>query len=454
MIERKTPAAPRFDQNSGLNVFILCVGLSHHTAGVELRERLTYSPPALKAALARLGCGHNSQPKDLVELAILSTCNRTELYAFSHADRFEPLIEFIAETMEVAPIDFEAHLYRYLNAGAVMHLGRVAAGLDSLILGESQILGQVTEAYEVGLSQRAIGPVLSRLLRTAIHTGKRARTETAISRNPASVSSVAAHLATEVVPDLSAAHIVVVGAGEMAELAVEALRGRQAMNITVVNRTHERAAQLAARWNARALTFEQLGYGLSDADVVIMSTGAPHILIKPPLVQSVMARRPDRPLVFIDIALPRDVDPDVDGIPNVHCYDIDDLETRVTGSLAERQQEVPRVEAIVAEETDGFMMWLHSLEIAPVIAGLHAKADAIRRAEVEKTLRHLSHLDEDDRKRIEVLTESLVNKLLHDPTLRLKAEAGNGHAAEYAAAIRHLFALNSPQHGATTENPW
>jgi glutamyl-tRNA reductase len=421
---------------------ILCVGLSHHTASVELRERLHYSPAALKTALSRLGCDHASRPTGLIELVILSTCNRLELYAVSHTDRFEPLMDFLAETTGIARAEFEAHLYRYRDEQAAAHLTRVAAGLDSLILGEPQILGQVTEAYEAGLGQGSIGPVLSALMRSAIHAGKRARTETTISRNPASISSVAAHLAESVVHDLSGAQIIIVGAGEMAELAVEALRKRHAASITVVNRTHDRAAQLAARWNARALTFEQLHMALVAADIVITSTGAPHILIKSPLVQDVIAHRPDRPLVFIDIAVPRDVDPDVGQLPNVHCYDIDRLEERVSGSLAERQQAVPRVEAIVAEETDRFMSWFHGLDIAPVIASLRAKADAIRRAEVDKTLRHLSHLDEADRRRIEALAESLVSKLLHDPTLRLKAEAGNGHAALYADAVRHLFALS------------
>ncbi len=422
---------------------LLCLGLSHHTAPLEVREHLHYSPSALKAALARLGCDHDCRPPDLVELAILSTCNRLEVYALSHTDRFEPLIDFIADTTGMPRREFERQLYRHRGEAAVLHLSRVAAGLDSMVLGEPQILGQVTDAYELGLSQGAIGPVLSALLRAAIHTGKRARTETAISRNPASISSVAAQLAESMVRDLSAARVVVVGAGEMAELAVEALRKRQAAQLTVVNRTHERAAQLAARWQARALTFEQLTSALIEADIVITSTGAPHILIKPPVVRDVMAQRPARPLIFIDIAVPRDVDPEVNALPNVRCYDIDQLEARVNGSLAERQAAVPQVEAIVADEVANFMTWLHSLEIAPVIADLRAKADAIRRAEVDKTLRRLKDLSDADKRRIEALSEALISKLLHDPTLRLKAEAHNGHAAEYAAALRHLFALGS-----------
>ena len=272
--------------------------------------------------------------------------------------------------------------------------------------------------------------------------GKRARTETAISRNPASSSSIAVKLAESIVPDLVAAHILIVGAGEMAELAVKALRQRGAQNITVINRTRDRAVELADRWQANTFTFEKLSETLIDADIVITSTGAPHTVIKSSMVDMVMDHRPDRPLVFIDIAVPRDVDSDVNRIPNVHCYDIDDLEARLTGFIAKRVQEVPQVESIIAAESANFMNWLDSLDMIAVIADLHHKADAIRNAEIEKTLRRLKHLNEDDRRHIELLTESLVNKILHEPTMRLKAEAGNGHAAEYATTVRHLFALN------------
>ncbi len=422
---------------------ILCLGLSHHTASVELRERVHYSTDSLQPALARFGCGrYSSRPPELIELAILSTCNRLELYAVSHSKRFDALVGFVSETTGVPPSEFESHLYHYTQAKAIDHLFRVASGLDSMILGEPQILGQVTEAYEAALGKGAAGPVLSALFRSAIHTGKRARTETAISRNPASISSIAVKLAESAVGNLEPAHVAIVGAGEMAELAVEALRARRAHHLTVVNRTHDHAAQLAERWNAQVLTFERLIDALAEADIVISSTGAPHTVIKPDMVQAALGRRPDRPLVLIDIAVPRDIDPAVSQIPNVYCYDIDDLEARLNGSMAERKQEIPRVEAIVAEEAADFLAYLRNLEIIPVISDLHAKADAIRRAEVDKTLRRMKGLSEADRRRIEALSEALVNKLLHDPTRQLKAEAGNGHAAEYAAAVRHLFALN------------
>jgi glutamyl-tRNA reductase len=249
-------------------------------------------------------------------------------------------------------------------------------------------------------------------------------------------------MAEKVVGPLAARQVLVVGAGEMAESAVEALRSRGASQITVVNRTPTRGVQLAERWGACTLAFEQLGEALAAADIALTSTGASQFVITPDLVRAAHAARPARPLVLIDIAVPRDVDPDVRRLPNTHYYDIDDIEADLNDGLAERQQEVPRVEDIVAEETRAFLAWFGTLEIAPLIGDLRAKAEAIRRAEVEKTLRRLPQLGEAERRQIETMTEALVNKLLHDPTLRLKAEASQGQAGEHAAAARYLFALD------------
>lgn len=429
---------------------VLCLGLSHQSAPVEIRERLSYSDGALKAALARFGCGRDALPSGVAELTILSTCNRTELYACGeefHAgngaprDAFAPLIDFLVETRGVHAGEFESHLYRLGGADAVEHLCRVASGLDSMILGEPQILGQVASAHEAALGQQAAGPVLSALFRTAIAAGKRARTETAIGRNPATVSSVAVRLAESVVGDLRSARVLIVGAGEMAELAVEALRVRGVRRIAVVSRTLGRAEHLAERWGGEAMTFERLAEALAAADIVITSTDAPHFIIVPDLVQAARDSRPDRPHVFIDIAVPRDVDPAVGRLPGVHCFDIDDLQQHLNGSIAVREREVPRVEEVVREEVERFLAWQRSLDVVPVIAGLRAKAESIRRAEVDRTLRHLPRLGETERKRIEALSESIVSKLLHDVTARLKSEADNGHAPEYAAAVRELFGL-------------
>ena len=454
---------------------IICLGLSHHTAPVTLRERLNYPPLALKAALARFGCGRGERPAGLDELVILSTCNRLELYAVMPdaaagprqpadesaaspvadgiaasqlADGFTALRDFIAETHELPVAELGDSFYRLAGPAAIDHLGRVACGLDSMILGEPQILGQVTEAYALALGQGACGPVLSALFQAATRAGKRARTETGISRNPASLSSVAVKLAEKVMGaasqprTLADCQVLVVGAGEMAGLAVEALRARGAARITVVNRTQARAADLAERWGARALTFEHLGQALAEADIAISSTDAPHFVITADTAQPALAERPGRPLVLIDIAVPRDVEPEVRNLPNVHYFDIDDLEAHLNGSLAERRQAVPRVEAIAGEEMGRFSDWLSGLEVAPIIAGLRARADAIRRAEVDKTLRRLPNLTDGERQHIESMAEALVNKLLHEPTGRLKAAASNGHAADYAAAVRDLFALD------------
>jgi glutamyl-tRNA reductase len=283
--------------------------------------------------------------------------------------------------------------------------------------------------------------VLSALFRAAIHAGKRAHTETAISRNAGSVSSVAARLAAERIDDIAEARIVVIGAGRAAELAVEALRHRDAKHITVVNRTRERAEELAARWRAEALGFDRISEALRAADIVVASTGAPHTILSRELVDEVMEARPDRPLILIDIAVPRDVDPGVSEVPNVHCYDIDDLETKLNDSMSERLEAVPQVEAIIEAEADEFMAYLRSLDMVPIVTALRAKADEIRRVETEKTLRHLSRLPEEDKARIEFLAKSVLDRFLHEPTIRLKAAKDSAQAAEYAAAVRYLFDL-------------
>src|SRR5512138_736286 len=273
---------------------ILCLGLNHATAPIALRERLAFSEEQARAALARISCGH--LPPPFPELLILSTCNRTELYAIAPADSFAPLEAFLSEARLVPPAEFQPLMYRFLDLHAVEHLFRVSAGLDSMVLGEPQILGQVTRALELARGQDTAGPMLNRLFQAAIHAGKRTRTETAISRNPASVSSLAASLSERVVHKISEAQIVVLGAGEMAELAVEALRKRGAQKILVVNRTLERAQDLVRRWGAQATTFENIYRALASADILISSTGAPHILISSQMVKEAMATRDKRPL--------------------------------------------------------------------------------------------------------------------------------------------------------------
>jgi glutamyl-tRNA reductase len=420
---------------------IHCLGLNHRSAELSIRERLSFHEESIKAALSRFGCGLGSEPAAISEMVILSTCNRVEIYAVSAQPAFEALESFLVQVQGLPATEFRPHLYRFLDEEAVAHLFRVAAGLDSLVLGEPQILGQVMTAFELARGQGSVGPVLARLFQAALHTGKRARTETAIGQNPSSVSSVAAHLAEGAVANLKTARVVVLGAGEMAELAVEALRKRGVQDILVVSRTLERARLLADRWHGGVATFENLLEALERADILLTSTGAPHTLIHADLVRQALAARPGRPLVIIDIAVPRDVDEEVRALPGVHLYDMDSLHARLQNSLAQRAREVPQVEAILEAEQAAFGEYLLSLEVLPVIAAMRQQAESIRQAELEKTLRRMPELSVEDRRRLEALTEALVKKLLHAPITRLRTEAGSSQSAQYAAAARALFSL-------------
>jgi glutamyl-tRNA reductase len=421
---------------------ILCLGINHTTAPVDLREKLAFDEESVRSTLAHL----SSELQHVFEMAIISTCNRIELYVASSQLQFGDLEAFLSERHGVSIEEFQAHVYRYSGEDVVKHLFRVTTGLDSLVIGEPQILGQVTRALELALGVGACGAVLSRLFRAAIHTGKRARTETAISRNPASVSSLAATLVAREVNHLPGAQIVVIGAGEMAELAIEALRKRGAARIVVVNRTLERAQVLANRWQAQVATFDHLDDLLLNADIVISSTSAPHTIINAHQMNDIMLKRSQRLMVMIDIAVPRDIDPETGRIPGIRLFDMDNLEHQVVSLLAERAAEVPLVEAILVEEEMHFMEYLNALDMMPIIIELRKQAEAIRQNELERTLRRLPGLSEVERERIEAMTRSLVKKLFETPTQRLRVEAACPHASEYATVARTLFDLPG-EHG-------
>lgn len=420
---------------------ILCLGINHQTANVNLRERLAFSNGRLEPALARLGCGGGNELLDIQEMVILSTCNRVEIYAVTSSNKFDALEGFMAETSGVPLIEFSPHAYRLLDEGAIIHLLRVAAGLDSLVLGEPQILGQVTDALSKARSQGVTGKILSRLFQTAIFAGKRARTETVISHNPASIASVAVKKVTQIVPNLSVANIMVLGAGEMAELAVEALIKRGTTHIMVVNRTLERAETLSKRWGGRAATFEAIADLLPEVDILITSTGAPHTIIHPPVVQTAINSRPERPLVIMDIAVPRDVDPEIANIPGASLFDMDALSAGLEESLAKRQAEVPKVEAILDEEKEAYLKFLSTLDVVPIIVEMREQANAIRRAELEKAMRRIPELSPEMQNHIDILTKSIVKKILHSPTIRLREEAYGPNASDYAEITRNLFGL-------------
>ena len=422
-------------------MYIHCIGLNHNTTPIHLREQLAFSDDQVRASLARFGCGGVADT--IAEIIIISTCNRIEIYAVSSSKSFAGLENLISDTHGTPINKLDSHLYRYTNAETVHHLFDVAAGLDSLVIGEPQILGQVVHALELARGVGASGPLLSRLFQSAIRAGKRARTETAISRNPTSVSSLAAGVCEYSVSDLQNAQVTILGAGEMAELAVEALRKRDVNGLTVINRTLQRAHDLADRWNAKVDTFENLERVLARTDILITSTGAPHMIVHPNMVATAMQQRPNRPLILIDIAVPRDIDPEVGNIPNVHLYDIDNLNAHLEQSLAERTAEIPHVETILAEEEAKFMNFLQSLDMLPLITDMHQQAEMIRQTELQKTLRRLPDLTDEQRTRIEALTQALVKKMLDHPTNRLRAEATLPNATEYAALARSLFGLEN-----------
>jgi glutamyl-tRNA reductase len=334
-------------------------------------------------------------------------------------------------------------MYRRIDMQVVSHLFRVAAGLDSMVLGEPQILGQVTQGYEKARDAGTTGKILSRLFQNAIHAGKRVRTETALGRNSTSIPSIAAKLVMKWHPDLSEIEIVVLGAGEMAELAIEALRKRGAMNLHVVSRTLASACQLADRWNGDASTMDTLLEVLPRADVLISSSSAPHSLINKEIASDAMAERPSRPLVIIDIAVPRDVEADVGDLPSIHLYDIDALNSDLDDGLNARQREIPKVEAILDQEYLKFKKFSDSLEVVPFIIQLRDHTEAIRRQELEKVVRKLGEISQEQEEQISTLTHSIVNKILHSPTVGLQDAVREDDFDRYLEAARILFGLDS-----------
>jgi glutamyl-tRNA reductase len=402
---------------------VVLVGISHHRAPVELRERAALDPQRAGELAHRLA-GEQG------EAVCLSTCNRTELYlAHESAEEAEQKAEaaLLALEEELGPA-----LYRLRDEAAALHLFRVAAGLDSMVPGEGEILGQVRVAHEVG----AAGPLLDRLFRQALHAGRKARTQTAIGESPASVSSAAAALAEQVFGDLHGRAIGVVGVGKVGELAVRSLVSRGATIAFVANRTAERAEELAERFGADAVALEDMDAALRRADVILSSTSAPGWILTRDQVERALPARKGRPLFFIDLAVPRDLDPAIHELHGCYLYDIDDLEAIVAETLAGRRREAERAETIVAAEADRYREWQASLDVVPAIASLRAKAEEIRAAELQR-----AKLNDAERRAAESVTAAVLNKLLHLPTIRMKQAAAAADGVIYADAVRHLFGL-------------
>ena len=419
---------------------LVLVGTSHKSASVELRERLHLKDAeagALAAAIANGG-----------EAVALSTCNRTEVYLVGDGETADKrAFAALAERAALPAVKLRESTYAVADEAAAVHLFRVAAGLDSLIPGEAQILGQVRAAYEAACEADAVGPALHRLFGQALRVGRRVRTETAIAENPASISSAAAELAERLLGDLRGRRVLVIGAGKMADLAAVNLVARGAEGIVVANRSPESAALLAERLGGEAAGLDALEGELERVDLVVASTSAEGQIVGAEAVQRALVRREGRPLSFIDIAVPRDLDPAIGELDGCHLYDIDDLQSVVDASVATRREEAVRAEVIVAEEGERFLEWWRSLDVVPAIASLRARAESIRRAELERAERRLASLTPSERQAVEALTSQIVAKLLHLPTVRMKEAAAAEDGLAYAEAVRHLFDLEDEDAG-------
>jgi len=414
---------------------VVVIGLNHRTVPLELLERTTVTAEALPKALHDLITRPNVN-----EVVLLSTCNRTEVYAV--AERFHPAFadirDFLCDLAHLGPEDLQAHLYSQHDVAAVAHLFSVAAGLESAVLGEHEILGQVRSAWSVAQQEQTARSTLNQLFRHALETGKRARTETGIARSTASVSYAAVEMATERFGSLAGARVLVVGAGEMGEGIVAALSRTGLGDVVVVNRTFERARELAQRVGGRARPFSDLADALADADVLLTSTGAGAIVIEADVVERATA---GRPMLVVDVAVPRDVDAAVAELPGVTLLDLDDLRDWAARGIAERAAEAAKVGHIVAEEVGRYAEEIAARQAAPLVAQLHEHADGIRRGELERFGAKLAGLDDRQRATVEALTRAIVAKLVHEPTASLKRDAGTPRGERNADAMRDLFDL-------------
>jgi len=419
-------------------VSVVVIGLNHRTAPLELLERMAIADGQHAKALHDL-CTR----EHISEALVLSTCNRTEVYAV--AERFHgaysDIRSFLADFSFLPPEEFSDHLYVHYDTAAVSHLLSVTAGIDAAVLGESEIQGQVKVAWERARDEGSAGPVLNLLLRHALEAGKRARTETGIARNIASVSQAAVAMAGERLGGVAGKTVLVLGAGEAGEGMAVALAGAGVARIRVANRTPARAAELAARVGGEPVSLIDLPDHLGDADLLLTSTGAQAPLVTPADIEPLMAGRVDRPLLVVDIAVPRDVDPAVAHVPGVTLLDMDDLRQFAAAGVAERRREVAAVEAILNEEIERYLMATSAREVAPMIVALRQRAEAVRTSELDRFRGRYEDLDPRQLDMVEAVTRGVVAKLLHQPTVVLKDAAGSPRGDRLVAALRELFEI-------------
>lgn len=417
---------------------IIAVGVNHRDAPVVVREHLAFTSAQMDAALTTLA-------STMQESVLLSTCNRTEIYAVddSAEDGRDKIVRFLSGFHRVPIERFSPYLYSLTGRESVAHLFQVACGLDSMILGEAQILGQVRDACTAAMARGNAGPLLSWVFLHALKAGKRVRTNTEIGRSAVSVSHAAVELARKTLGTLTGKIVLLVGAGEVAELAAKNLAANGAGGLVVVNRTCQRAEELAARYSGSAHGWGELPQLLAEADVAISSTGAPSFIIGPETLAIAASRSPARPLLLIDIAVPRDVDPAVTQIPGVHLRNIDDLQSLCAENMIERRRAAEKARGIIAEELIGYDAWRSGLQVVPTIKALRGRAEEIRQLEMEKALRRLGDLSEKQRSTVEAMTVAIVNKMLHQPTVRLKGNCSDRDRVAFTWTLRELFDLTN-----------
>ena len=420
-------------------VNLILVGVNHKTTPVEIREKLAFTKGKIEESVDRL-----FNFPDIIEHTILSTCNRVEIYARANCQdsAIKAIKQFICDYHEVSPVELEDHFYSYRNEEAVEHLFRVSSSLDSMILGEAQILGQVKDAYSLAKDLRSTGLVLNQLFEKAFSIAKKVREETGIAERSVSISSAAVELAQKIFDDLENRTVMLVGTGEMAELAAKHLISYGVKTVYVTSRTYDRAANLARTLNGSALDFEAFKNELHRADIVITSTSASNFIIKKEMVEKAIHERKNKPIFFIDIAVPRDIEPDINDLENVYLYDIDDLHVVVSANMKEREKEADNAMNFISQEVTKFNNWIGTLDAVPTIVEIRKKAENIRMQEIEKTLKKISYLSEDDKKLLHQMSSSIVSKILHKPTIKLKQKTQSEDGHVYLKAIRHLFHLD------------
>jgi len=415
----------------------LVVGLNHKTAPIEVREKVAFDGPKLEEAMNIL-----KSSSKVKESIVLSTCNRVEIYAGVRdlAEGEESIKAFISEFHTVPRDLLDNSLYIHRGQEAIRHMYRVASSLDSMVVGEPQILGQLKDAYEAALNNKSTGVFLNKLMRKSVSVAKRIRTDTKIAENAVSISFAAVELAKKIFDDLSTKSFMLLGAGEMAELAARHLINNGVNDVYVTNRTKSRAEELAQEFRGKVVPFESFTQEVKYTDIVICSTGAPHYVLLKEQMHKIMKDRKQEPMFIIDISVPRNIDPDINDLDNVYLYDVDNLQGIVDTNKEERSKEAEKAEEIVEEEIDSFMKWLGSLAATPTIVALRNKAEDIRKSELEKTLSKLGPVDEKTIRSIEHLTASIVNKLIHSPTAALKSEGEDKE--QMLDVVQKLFNLN------------